>query len=239
MKEAELKRMREQLSTVKANVEQQFMSKISNQCTHAFDYALKNDIAPTDLDEYLSKCANKFTVRDFTADPPALHPAYHDLTEINLLLDECFSWNAEHFVTYYKANLTTKFSDYSVAYENKQAALLKNQQEEAKRQQDLLNEKENKVVAAQIDANATNLQVDAPAVKALKKSYAVDLTENEASAAKIDAQFWANIHLTRSKVRAAWFKLTIAQKAKALSDVKDDDNAFQPQGIVFKEVEKL
>ena len=52
--------------------------------------------------------------------------------------------------------------------------------------------------------------------------------------------FVANIQIAASKLKVnKWDSFTIGQMKNAIAKCKSDDNAFAPQGITFKQVDKL
>ncbi len=153
-----------------------------------------------------------------------------------------FKQNPEQYIQLYTNELRKKFIDYSVAYSNKKQAIELAAKEDEEKQKALIEEANNKETAIQLESVSEVLEVtvSGPEIKALKKSYEVNMPETVESVIMIMAAFTANLQLCMPKLKVTkWFKFTPDQAATALAKVKCDDNNFAPKGITFKEVEKL
>lgn len=237
----EIKAIKQRILNYCAEVNFNYTSMINNQVTKAYEYALGNDIEPEALVEYLKKVKDKFTLATFVPEPPTFNVIHLDLTEVNLLLDENYRIDTAGYLKTYHDQLDEKFSDYAVAFMNKKDALALSIQQAAEAQAKMEAEKSNAELAAKIAASAEPMQMSVSTpVKALKKSYEVEMEETQFNAMKIIQAYAANMvecdkYLNISK----WFSVTPKQMATALAKVKNTDERFQPEGIVFKEISKL
>jgi hypothetical protein len=243
-KENEIRTVRERVQQYMAEKDFQYKSLIAGKCAEAFEYALTKDIAPDAIAAYIEKIKGRLGAADFQTEAPTFRVAYLDLNEVQLLIEENFRVNPHAYVTIFQAELDKKFSDYDVAYANKKDALALAIKEQAEKEAALKAEKENADLAAKIASTSEPLlftgdNVVAP-VKALKKSFEIDMDETQHNAIKIMQAYVANMALCDQFLKInKWFGITPNQMATALGKVKSQDNAFQPVGINFKEVSKL
>lgn len=241
-KQAEIVRVRESLSIAKSNLEASFKKTIQEKISKAYSYALGDgNIHPAELKFYLEKCYAKVNEATISYEVPKHNCKYLLDAEISEIVSDVFIINRTALIEEYRNGLNEKFSDYEVAYNNKIESLAKSQREQAEKLRQIELENQNSKAAAQLDAFATPVSAEVSiGVKALKKSYELDMPENVQSVISIMAAFAANLNLCLPKLKVnKWFAFTPAQAAIALSKVKCDDNNFQPTGIIFKEVDKL
>lgn len=241
-KEAEKLNLVQSINMQKNDADAFYKTKINNYITKAFEHALQNaEITPDNVDGFIKQCDAKYSVADFTPQKPVLYAKYHTAQDVEVLLNEHWRIDSSGYVLMFQSQLRNKFSDFSVAFHNKQDALIKAKKEEEERLKAIEAEKQNKNLANQIDTMSTPLNaMVTPNVSALRKSYEVDMPETVESVIAIMAAFTANLPLCLPKLKVnKWFSFTPNQAAIALSKVKCDDNNFKPQGITFKEVDKL
>ena len=237
----EIKATKQRILNYCAEVNFNYNTAINNQVSKAYEYALANDVEPEALVDYLKKVREKFTLATFVPEPPTFNVIYLDLTEVNLLLDEHYQVDSGAYLKKYHDQLDERFFDYHVAYKNKKDALALSIKEAAENQAKLQAEKSNNELAAKIEANATPMKIIVgKPVKALKKVYEIEMEETQYNAMQIIQAYVANMtecdkYLSISK----WFSVTPKQMATALAKVKNADNVFQPEGIIFKEISKL
>jgi hypothetical protein len=240
-KESELRTIRDVMLKNIVNAEAAFKTKISEQILNAYNYALgKGEIAPETLDEYLPKCLSKFTAESFKMPKQNAILMLVTREEFEAIEKELVKDNSVQWMEYYKSELIAQFSDYSVAFLNKTEALKQAAEQEAERIKAIEAQKQNAEVAAKLEsAAAVNVTVST-GFKALKKSYAIDMEETVESAIAILGAFVANADKCLPKLKVnKWFSFTPGQAGIALAKVKCDDNNFAPNGLTFKEVDKL
>jgi hypothetical protein len=240
LKAQEISSLKERIKSYLSQKDFEFRSDINNKVTQAYQHALQKDIKPEGIAEYINACVKKVGAIHFAVDRPGITLKYVLPEEYEQILEETFVFDANGYVELLGSELTDKFADYDVAYQNKQAALQLAEKEAAEKEAQLQKDLENQQIANKMEAASTPIINEAPQVKALKKSYEVDMPENMENAIKILSAFAANRTLCLPKLRVTkWFAFTPAQAATALAKVKCDDNNFQPLGIIFKEVDKL
>lgn len=217
-------------------------TKITNLISLAYTNALgKGNIGTVDaLKTYLEDRVKKgLSAKDFIYNPtmPKLvHVTEQEYAEMIEAIEI-----PTDYVKLFHDDVDKQFSDYETAWHNKEQALINQKKEAADKEKAIAEEKANKDVAAKLEASAVPI-VDKTEVKALKKLYVVDNMEDvsEENAMKIMSAYIANLALARTHIRLKnWLNLSPMQMAGALQKIKNDDNAFEVTGIVWKEVSKL
>ncbi len=198
------------------------------------------DVKPAELDEHLAEVIKKFDKATLTATPPKYFAARIPQQEVDEIIASAFIIDAESLFNEFVNGLNNKFADYEVAYANKGTALQLSKEQTDARTKEIDTTANNKDIAAKLESAATPVTTVSSGVKPLKKLYAVEMPETPESAFAILAACAANIDKCMPKLRVTkWFSFNATQAAAALSKVKCDDNTFQPEGIIFKEVDKL
>lgn len=231
-------------------------TKITNMITSAYAYALgAGNIGTVDsLKSYLDLIVNgkkgddtvtppklqvapKLSAKDFIYNPtmPKLvHVSEQEYAELLENIDI-----PTDYVKLFHDELNKQFFDYETAWHNKETALANQRKEAAEKEKAIADELLNKNVAAKLEAVAVPVP-EQTGVKALKKSYAIDMEENKENAMKIMAAFIANFPACCEHIRLKnWFNISPTNMIGALQKLKNEDNAFEVTGIVWKEVAKL
>lgn len=236
----ELKRIKEYVLNAKAQVDLTFKNKIQETITKAYENALgAGNVSLNDVSEYLDVVKTRYNHASFTAELPNKTLIYATQEEYNAIADEFFTWSTQEYIDLFHNDLQAKFLDYGIALQNKKEALELSVKQEAEKAKQNAVQAQNASVAAALETIAQPLMVTTE-VKALKKSYEIDMPETIESVLTIMAAFSANINLCMPKLKVnKWFAFTPAQAGTALAKVKCDDNNFAPTGIKFKEIEKL
>ncbi len=217
-------------------------TKIAELISVAYKYALgTGNISTSDsLKEYLLKVeANpKVSEQGFIYNPVMPKLVYTSEEEYaNMVMEIDIPTN---YVELFKEELKKQFSDYEVAYHNKEKALQLEKEESAKKQLAIEEEKKNKDIAAKLEALAVpKAEVIVPGLKALKKSYVIDMPEDMDNAMKILGAFIANYKECSAKlgIKKA-FNLSISNMITALEKLKNEENTFDVTGLIWKEVSK-
>lgn len=232
----------EYLIGLKATTDATFKRTISDMVSKAYDYALGDgNVTLEKLDEYTEKVAKKLTESDFSPSFPARTFQHFSQDDYKALVKEHYTFDATTYVLQFITDLETKFSDYEVALQNKEDALALSRKQQADNEAIIQRNQATATASASLFSGAATIADPMPAgVKELKQAYEVDMPETPESVLAIWAAFSANRHLCMPKLKVnKWFAFTPAQAATALAKVKNDDNAFQPSGIIFKVVDKL
>lgn len=238
-KDNEIKAIRETASKHLANLKAHFSKKILDQITAAHKIALESDVKVDDINDYVAKCAVKFTAVDFVATMPKVSFSFSTATEVEAILKEIIVVDFNEYIEQYQAELKTKFEFYNIDYDNKIKALEKSSAEASAKSNEIIETKQNEEMAASLETMTTNLD-QTNVVKALKKSYKVEMPDDIKSAVIIMTAFTSNLSLCQNKIRVkSIMKLSIEQMAAAIASVKNDDNSFTVTGINFVEVDKL
>lgn len=216
-----------------------YKTKIVNQVSFAFLYALDNQITPSTAKEYVDKCSLKFKESDFAITYPNVVLQLLTQEEIQAKLQEIVQINPSEFVAEYKKQLTDKFALYDVEYNNKEEAKRIALQKQEQEKNEIESSKMNQQLAASFDAKAEELSVKSD-VKALKKVYELDMVDSLENALIIMSAFVANINLIKNEIRVKnYFNLSVEQMGAALCKLKNKDEKFTVTGIVFKQNDKL
>lgn len=217
--------------------------KINAAVAEVFETAIELDIVPEDIAQFVLEAEDKLQYKDFVVEAPQVNTKLLTAEEANAIILEKWIYNAQGFEAVYHQQLHNKFADYGIAYQNKAVALEQSRKAAEAEEKRLAEEKETAQLAASLAATATPLETDSVGmpVKAIKRSYAIDMLETPDNAISIMAAFVANKKECMTKLTRVtkWFSVTPDQMGKALCELKNQDNNFQPSGIRFKEVEKL
>lgn len=242
-KQEEAKNIIQQIVNYRAEADHNCRSQIAVMVTSAYEHALgKGDIKPEEKDAYLAKVEKKMGVVDFELPKPSFKTTLVTAEELAEIIEKNFIWNPHAYLTIFKEELKNRFIDYSVAYQNKESALLRAKQEEATAQEELLVQKSNAEMAAALDAISTPLEPDTvgPQIKSLKKNFEINMVESADNCLIIWSAFAANKQAVLSKMRVQkWFSMTTAQIMLAFGKIKSEDNNFEATGLKWKEVDKL
>lgn len=234
---------REFLLNTKNEAEASFKKKIMEKVEKCYTHALgAGNILPEEIDMFIDLCKDGLKEEHFKIQYPLNQFSKHVSTDdFAKMCAEILIIDSKPFVAQYQNELTHKFVDYKVAFNNKEEAIAASQKEAAEKAKAIEAEKANANAAAQLSALGTvHEAVLTTETKALKKSYEVYMPENLENSVVIMSAFVANIALTASKLKVnKWDSFTIGQMKNALGKCKSDDNAFAPQGIFFKQVDKL
>lgn len=205
----------------------------------AYSYALSSGkVNKENLQEYIRKCSDKKTIDDFS----------HELTigvpegfsqEFQKIASEIYNIDPEAYLRKFRLKLNEAFLLFETDLLNKEQAIKDAEIEKALQEEKTKIEENNSKLAAQLQERASVL-TEEPEFKPLKKSYEVAMPVNQDSMVKIVMAFAANLDLLQGVIKARnLFNLDVNQMAKALCDYKISDPNFQPQDIIFKEVNKL
>jgi hypothetical protein len=236
----ELAKIRQVLITSQAQADAEFKTLIAERIGQAFAHALEKGIKPEEKEDYLDRVKFKIKESLFEVQPPELQLQFVTAEESRQVIEGLWSINPASYVALFASELDRKFADYNVAFLNKQEALRQSRELQAMRMQQIKEQQQATETAASLDATATDLSIEPTGLKALKKCYEVDMPETYENAMKIFSAFMANKQRCLDKVNInKWFSFTATSAAKALAKVKSEDNLFAPQGIIFKEVDKL
>jgi len=243
-RDKEIKIIRQKINDYFTNLETQYLNKITLSVNKSYENALINlDIKPSDIKQYLIDLKSKVNSSHFPIKSDiSIQSELINKNDIESLVTEIQSnyKNSDYFLNNYIESLHDKFDFYEIAYNDKQTALEKSKEEEAKKIEVLEKEKLNKTIANNLQAASTNNAKIESNYKPLKKSYEVDLEENMENSMNIISAFVANYDLCIKKIRITKsFNLSVGHMAKALGDLKSEDNLLEITNIKFREIQKL
>ena len=233
------KNLRLWLSQQIADIESRYRNMISKMVAACYEYALgAGDIKPADLPAYITKCKAKLLAKDFSLPIPD-HTATKDPALYAQVKAEFTAPDAITFQKQYIADLTARFSDYTIAYANKEQAIeLAKKEAEAKAKAEK-EEADNKAVAQQLEAAAIPLTISTE-MKALKKVFKIQMEETANNAVLILSTCVKNWVDCAPKIRITkWFNFSVQNAIVAIEGVKNSNPDFAPAGITFIEVDKL
>jgi hypothetical protein len=236
----EIRRVRDHFTNERIRVDAELSQKVNSLVARCYENALNTNVAPNGIADYLKKSKAAVTSSQFTALARSIPTNNLTDDEVRSVVSELFTINQQAYADQFATEIDAKFSDYSIAYANKEQALKLAKEEEDKKAAALESQRRQQEVAVKIDSASQATSVEPVLTKALKQSYEVDMPETVEGFLSIMAAFSANIHLCLPKLKVTkWFSFTATQAAAALGKVKSDDNAFNPSGITFKSVDKL
>lgn len=238
-KNKELSSVREIAVKHLADATAHYKKKILDQITSSHKCALDENVTLDKIKEYVDKCANKFTLMDFTVSNPVITPIYATKEEVEAILSEVIVLDANNFIEQYRDDLKKKFEFYEIDFNNKEDAIKQSIIATQNATAEIVEEKNNQQMSATLEHLATPV-FNTGTHKALKKKYQIQMTDDIKGAITIMAAFTANLSLCQPKLRIkSMLKLSVDQMATALEAVKNDDNGFSVTGINFVQIDKL
>lgn len=238
----ELKNIKEQIINACSAAKAEFSSAVLSMVNIAYKKALDTDVKPDAIGAFMNHEIGKVHPDMFSKAYPVINPIHNSVAEVSGLIRELFVIDSNSYVKQFREDLDLRFSDYSIAYANKAEALRIAAEETATKEKEIAAAQMNETIAAKLESSATPLEVNVTAgVKALKKSYEVDMIESLDNSILVMAAFVANrdkLEAMTSKVNK-WDSFNVGQMKNYLGKLASNDNNFQPAGIIFKEVNKL
>jgi len=239
LKDAEIAQYQSYIDRCVADTEAAFSTYINSQVLAAYNHALgAGNIAVDKKESFIDEvCKKRGTDANFTHtikpfDWKYNTPAQPQEVDINAKLA-----SPKTYVDQFRAKMIEQFMDYDLAFENKEIALKRAKDDADKEASEIRQTQTMANTMANINAVATDLVVD-DGIKALKKSYIVDVAESWDEARKISIAFWSTVKVFKD-LRMKPFNITPQQMADYLGKIKTEDNNFEITGIKWKEVEKL
>lgn len=234
-----LTKMEEYISSEFSRADAHYKNKILSDINSMYAFALEN-IDPIGVAAFLNLKRSHFSYHSFNFSP-LWKPEYKG---IEAEFRKCilkYATDASIYLDLFHSTLEAKFSDYEVAYQNKEQALQISANEEEKKKAEIKTESQNAQLSFRLTAAAQPLTPQITTeFKALRKSYEIDMPETVMSVMAIMAAFSSHLQLCLPKLKVnKWLAFTPAQAATALCKVKAEDVNFHPLGITFKEVDKL
>jgi len=247
-KVAELKRLKESflvhVNNSKANFESMIADYIANRFAYALKYAKDADTIVVEgkdmkLSDYLMKCQCSKKLSDFEIRIPVASSTNYDVTTVwrDTVFDNVYL-DGKLMLGKFEGDLKDKFKYFGIALKDKEKALAHNENQANEAKEQAATQAEQMNVGAKLSVTASVLD-NGPTVKPLNEKFEIDMPSSEKNAITIMVAFTTNIDKVRSKVKADWMKLSVAQMGAALAAVKNDDNNFTVSGINFKVIQKL
>lgn len=240
----EVNRIKEQANTYLTTLEAFYKSKIEIGANKCFETALiEKNLKPNEVGEFIDSVLKKVKDDHFkinTSEVLTFKSSLLKQDEIDTILNDIiFKFRKpSDFVLMYANAINDKFAFYEIAYNDKETAIQKNKEIEAEKLKAIEKEKVNKEVASKLESLAVDVTVQ-PTLKKLKESYEIDLDETLPNAMLIISAFISNYDDCIKKIRVKPFNLSVGQMAKAIADLKSENNDFEVSGIKFRLIEKL
>lgn len=235
LKTEQLRQCREYLIRYKNEKVQGFNKLISDTIDKAYIHALDNvtvDILP----DWLSKTEKRLDDKFIIEKPVNSFPLIDNFEE---LAKELLTNDPSVFLKDYAEKLRFKFSDFSIALNNKAQALENSRKEKEESDRIAADKKLMEETASKLQAMAINPTVVSGS-RPLKSEWKIDNLADLTNSILIMAAFVSNIDKCKDHLRVTiWDSLTILQMRTALCKVRTNDENFSPQGINFKTIDKL
>lgn len=240
----ELARIREAMANYIVKRTADHMAKITDKVVELFELALITNVPVDGIETWLDVQRHKpFLLADFAILKPPVTPRLSTTEQVDAIwLDLMATIPPEqHFLDTFHEQLKEKFGFYSLALNNKEAAIKQAQADAAESKAAVAHDASAQQVANKLNAMAMATPYVVPdSGKALKQSWEISMPDDEQSAVQIMAAFVANLAACRGGVRVkSWNKLTVEQMGAALCWAKKNDPAFQPSGVTFTQTSKL
>jgi hypothetical protein len=221
----------------KIESQQRISASISKGVVKLLEHALNSNIEPKDIKVWLKQYP--FKSDNFAFIPPVIKSDLISIEEIKQLIANHAWYLADNLAPAWDEALEVGFSDYAVSYQNKTAALEKAEQMKAEQMKAEQLKAEQLKAANTLNAIATPMIDTAPAVK-IKQTYIVSMPDTFESATTIIQAFYANANLCRPHIMVKSFlKLGVDNICVALAGVKNNDERFNPEGIIWGVKERV
>lgn len=211
-------------------------SKITDVYKDALDL-----IEVEDLTNYTNDILWKHTEKEFQFSSMSLTKwELEDKEKMAIFKEIANTWDSKSFSDKFAEKIKATFSDFEVAKSQKEAAL-KIRQNEAEIEVDAANENlEMETALVQIEEKVVVQDNLFEVTKNLKKVYEIDMEHNEKNMVIIEKAFYGNRQdcLSMYQGKDCW-KINTEDKGNLLCRIKNRDNKFAPDGVVFKEIEKI
>jgi hypothetical protein len=240
-KQNEINTIKDKINSSLVSLEATYKSKIELAVNKCFESALVDkNLNPSEIGNYIDEILSKVKDEHFKITIPTIESKILTESEILEIANNLIAKfrKPSDFVLMYANAINDKFAFYEIAYNDKETAITKNKELESQKLKAIEKEKVNKEVASKLESLAVDVTVQ-PTLKKLKESYEVDLDETLPNAMLIISAFVANYDDCIKKIRVKPFNLSVGQMAKAIADLKSENNDFEVTGIKFRLIEKL
>ncbi len=222
---------------------------IEAKVTEVYKVALEKIMPPglsgvtgDELVEYLNPIRWQHTEAAFKYLAPQFTQAEIEDEQKVAIYKEIFKhWDGKRFESEFNTLLNDTFFDFSEAWKNKEDSLRQRESAEASQVQIVQEEVEVNDVLATLDekANVHSSATLFSETRDLKKSYCVAMDHSYENMIKVERAFFANRHecMAIYQGKDCW-NMNCVDKAALLARLKNKDDNFNPEGIIFKEVEK-
>lgn len=239
-KQQELTQVAEKVRIYVADINAAYMLEHSKLISDSYVYALAN-IAPANINAYLDKVKARITLAKRTMPPPSFKAVHNTQEAIDAEIAKVFTpITAQEYVDGFVSDLTAKYSDYTLAWDNKDQAIELNTQEAAQNTTAIEQQKQQEVVSANVRSMAAPLTVGA-ATKELKQVYKLNMEDTFESANIVIQAYLSNNGRCKNELRITkWLTgFGVKQMMGALEKIKNEDNKFHFDGLVWATEDKL
>lgn len=238
-KEKELKGIAEYVRVYIANMHSAILNAHAKLLVDAYAHALATDIQVSDLPAYLEKVRLRASTNTTIVEPKPPFQ-YNTQADINAEVKKHFNpWTPQKYAEWFAIDLDKKFVDWQIALNNKPQATELNKQEYDTTIAAIADTVQREVIGAKLD-NIAMPVAEVAGTKQLKEKWVLPEPETLEQAQKIIDAFSINRQLTYTELRKIKpISLSVKQMIAALESVKNNDEAFEVTGLVFKKIEKL
>lgn len=239
-KQLELTQIAESVRIYVADINAAYLTEQAKLISDSYKYALDN-IPPENIAPYLEKVKARITVAKRTMPPPVVKAIHNTQEAIDAEILKVFKpLSAQDYIDGFATDLALKYSDYKLAWQNKEQAIEVNAREESDNQTAIANQKQQEVVAANVRSMATPVVVG-HTTKDLKEVYKLSMEETFENANIIIQAYLSNLGRCKAELRTTkWFSgFGVKQMIGALEKIKNDDGKFQFDGLVWTTENKL
>lgn len=243
----ELKSIAQKVRIYVADINAAFLTEHAKLISDSYVVALEGHeklpggIPPENIPVYLEKIKARVTLEKRTIKPPVIKAVHNTQEDVDKEILAAFKpLPAQQYIDDFTADLDLKYSDYELAWKNKEQAIELNKKEAAENESAIEQQQKQDTVAATVQAMVTTPTVGYTSA-ALKKVYKLKMPETLASAKIIIMAYLSNGDKCDSKLRISkWFSgFGVAQMITALEKVKNDDEKFTFTDLVWEIEEKL
>lgn len=231
--------IREFFLRARIQINENLLMYANTMALRAYTKAINDTIPINEVDDYIKKC--KDSMNSFNRYETNLNemPNSNNLELVQKIKDSIAPLRWEDYYNHFCTQLDHYFLSYVAALTDKIKGVQKAEEIALKLEENIKYESQVENISVKLNNLATDI-IEKPEIKELKHSYSLDMPETIESMLTIMAAFSANVNLCMPHLRISkWLSFNADSAGKALAKVKSEDNNFNPDGVIFKEISKL
>jgi hypothetical protein len=238
----ELTRFRSEMQTYLNNREYFWRKYNQDKVTEVFKDAL-DFVEFADLQGYVDEICAKHTAKEYVFINPNSRPQIpdQDFEKTKIWEEVAGTWSGKKLADEFDKLIETTFSNFQFAKNQKEEAIKQREAEQIIETQMAEEDVTMENALVILDEKASPVQtIVTEATRDIKKVWSIEMEHTVESMSKIDKAWYQN----RNECLAVWqgkdpWTINTIDKANQLSKLRNKDERFQPDGIVFVQIEKI